>query len=81
MSNSRIGIPRTEETRASISAAKSLPVYLYEYSNDSLVFVEKFDSVTNAGKALKANKSTIMSYAKSGAIFRKLYRLSLIAIN
>jgi hypothetical protein len=43
--------------------------------------VETFYSVTNAGKALKANKSTIMSYAKSGAIFRKIYRLSLIPIN
>jgi len=75
------GVPRSEETKAKMSAAKNIPIYLYDCTSGSPVLIEKFSSTTNVSLFLKANKGTIRSYAKSGAIFRKMYILSYTSLN
>lgn len=75
------GKPRSEELKAKLSVAKSIPIYLYDCTSGNPVLIEKFSSTTNVSLFLKANKGTIASYAKSGAIFRKTYILSHTPLN
>jgi len=80
MSESRKGVPRTEETKALLSTIKSIPVYYYSITEESLIFIDKFESITKASLILKAGKSTITSCIKSEKVFRKNYRLSSIPL-
>jgi len=56
--NALKGRTRPAEVGAKVSAARSVPIYLYEISDNGLTLIEKFSSITNAGIFFKSNKPT-----------------------
>jgi hypothetical protein len=49
---------------------------LYVYSSDTLELISFYISLRTAGAAMRAGKSTLKAYAKSGEVFRYRFILS-----
>lgn len=72
--NHNYGKNLSEETRQKISQIKGMAIYLYSLD---LNLIECFTSSQKAAKYFGSNNSTILKYARSGAVFKKKYILSL----
>ncbi len=71
--NHRYGKSISDETRNKISEVKGLTIYLYTLD---FKLIESFFSSQKAGKYFGSSNSTILKYARSGAIFKNEYVLS-----
>lgn len=77
MSIARSGISPSDETRKKMSEAKGTPIFVLSLKDQSSL---TFPSSRAAAKHFTCGKNTIMKYARSNAIFREEYILSLVEI-
>jgi group I intron endonuclease len=68
------GIPLSEETKQRLSILKGTTIYVYSF--DGLTLIDTFTSARKAAIHYKVDKKTIISYTKSGKLFKKQWILS-----
>jgi group I intron endonuclease len=96
MSKSRLGKFHNDKTKEAISIANGTPVYLYEKNRDgvsaetskftsadqyNLNFIQKFNSIREAGKYLNISHITASKYLRSGDLLNNTYKLSSVKLN
>lgn len=72
----RLGKTHSSGTKAKISAAKGVTIYVYNADKSTLVY--SFPSANKAGEFFNSNHLTIKKYALNGKIFQKKWVLSTI---
>lgn len=68
------GTFHTKETKLKMSIAKGTPIHIYSFEDSTLV--NSFPSARKAGEFFNVDKKTIISYAKSGKVFKGQWTVS-----
>jgi group I intron endonuclease len=77
MRQKALGRKYSEETKLLMSSKRGNPVDIYEKcSSDGFELIGSFVSARRAGKFLGISGSTIISYMKSGMVFKDRYKFS-----
>ena len=72
-----LGRKYSEETKLLMSSKRGNPVNIYENcSSEGYKLIGSFVSARRAGKFLGISGSTILSYMKSGMVFKDRYKFS-----
>ena len=77
MRQKALGRKYSEETKLLMSAKRGNPVNIYEkFSSEGFKLIGSFVSARRAGKFLEISGSTVISYMRSGAVFKDRYKFS-----
>jgi group I intron endonuclease len=77
MREKALGRKYSEETKLLMSSKRGNPVNIYEKcSSEGYELIGSFVSARRAGKFLGISGSTILSYMKSGMVFKDRYKFS-----
>ena len=77
MRQKALGRKYSEETKLLMSSKRGNPVNIYEKcSSEGYELIGSFVSARRAGKFLGISGSTILSYMKSGMVFKDRYKFS-----
>lgn len=72
-----LGRKYSEETKLLMSTKRGNPVNIYEkFSSEGFKLIGSFVSARRAGKFLEISGSTVISYMRSGAVFKDRYKFS-----
>nr|YP_010121858.1 GIY-YIG endonuclease [Monilinia fructicola]QRF72234.1 GIY-YIG endonuclease [Monilinia fructicola]QYB19425.1 GIY-YIG endonuclease [Monilinia fructicola]QYB19486.1 GIY-YIG endonuclease [Monilinia fructicola]QYB19548.1 GIY-YIG endonuclease [Monilinia fructicola]QYB19610.1 GIY-YIG endonuclease [Monilinia fructicola] len=77
MREKALGRKYSEETKLLMSTKRGNPVNIYEkFSSEGFKLIGSFVSARRAGKFLEISGSTVISYMRSGAVFKDRYKFS-----
>ena len=77
MKQAALGRKHSDETLLKMSIVRGNPVNIYEKcSVEGFKLIGSFVSARRAGKFLEISGSTVISYMRSGAVFKDRYKFS-----